>query len=111
MYRAMYSSDTGLGITLQYQCTPLSTGSSPERKTWREPGRADHVPRTTRHTMCVVCRVSTGWHINDHDVKNLHTHEAKSNGDWEWDIYHLMSGELWLNRRGIYGLMGWAFMT
>ena len=72
--------------------------------------------------MCVVCRASEyqpSWHINDHHVKNLHTHEAKRNGDWEWDIYHLMSGafmaswagHLSLNGLGIYGLMGRAFMA
>ena len=52
MYRAMYASDTGLAITLQYQCIPLSIGSFPERKTWREPGRADHVPHDI---LCVLC--------------------------------------------------------
>ena len=52
MNRAMYASDTGLGITLQYQYTPLSTCSSPEGKTWREPGRADHVPHDI---LCVLC--------------------------------------------------------
>ena len=72
--------------------------------------------------MCVVCRVREYQHQlahQDHHEKNLHTHAAKHNGDWEWDIHHLMSGafmtqwvgHLWFNGLGIYDLMGGAFMV
>ena len=51
VYRAMYASDTGLGITLQCHCS-LVPRLLPGRKTGREPGRSDHVPCDI---LCVVC--------------------------------------------------------
>ena len=51
MYRAMYASDTGLGITLQCHCS-LVPRLLPGRKMGREPGRSDHVPCDI---LCVVC--------------------------------------------------------
>ena len=51
MYRAMYASDTGLGITLHYHCS-LVPRLLPGRKMGREPGRSDHVPCDI---LCVVC--------------------------------------------------------
>ena len=55
MYRAMYASDTGLGITLQCQCTPLSTGSSPEKKKHGE----SLEELITYHMTYYVCCVSS----------------------------------------------------
>ena len=48
--------------------------------------------------MCQVGSTNTGWHIDVHHVKKLYIHEVNLNimGILEW---------------GIYGLMGWAFMT
>ena len=51
MCRAMYASNTGLGITLQCHCS-LVPSLLPGRKTGREPGRSDHVPCDI---LCVVC--------------------------------------------------------
>ena len=51
MYRAMYASYTGLGITLQWHCS-LVPSLLPGRKMGREPGRFDHVPCDI---LCVVC--------------------------------------------------------
>ena len=43
MYRGMYASNTGLGITLQCHGS-LVPRLLPGRKMGREPGRSDHVP-------------------------------------------------------------------
>ena len=43
--------------------------------------------------------------VGEHQHQLAHQCSSNRIGIWEWGIYDLMGGG------GIYGLMGWAFMT